>query len=151
MKDRIDQLKLLKAKQTTVESVEVTDSVEKAEQDEVHDHHQHGDNLDAAMDNVKLKKIYEVATILNNVESNPNSVVDKDYFLIKQFMIDTNQMFSEQFECLSSMMLKKVVQNLKIKLYSKSQMLFSKGDKADYAYLVLHGEIGFYAHDFKRC
>ena len=30
-------------------------------------------------------------------------------------------------------------------------MLFSKGDKADYAYLVLHGEIGFYAHDFSRC
>ena len=62
-----------------------------------------------------------------------------------------NYMFSEQFDCLSSMMLKKVVQNLKIKLYSKSQMLFSKGDKADYAYLVLHGEIGFYAYDFARC
>ena len=120
LKERIDQLKLLKSKQTTVESVEVTDSAEKMEQDVHHDHHEHGDNLDVAMDNVKLKKIYEVATILNNVESNPNIVVDKDYFKIKQFMIDMNPMFSDQFDCLSSMMLKKVVQNLKIKLYSKS-------------------------------
>ena len=120
LKERIDQLKLLKSKQTTVESVEVTDSAEKVEQDVHHDHHEHGDNLDVAMDNVKLKKIYEVASILNNVESNPNIVVDKDYFKIKQFMIDMNPMFSDQFDCLSSMMLKKVVQNLKIKLYSKS-------------------------------
>ena len=120
LKERIDQLKLFKSKQTTVESVEVTDSAEKVDQDVHHNHHEHGDNLDVAMDNVKLKKIYEVATILNNVESNPNIVVDKDYFKIKQFMIDMNPMFSDQFDCLSSMMLKKVVQNLKIKLYSKS-------------------------------
>ena len=61
------------------------------------------------------------------------------------------EMFYEQFECVNSQMLKKIVSNLKIKLYTKGQMLFSKGDKADYAYLVLHGEIGFYQHDFARC
>jgi CRP-like cAMP-binding protein len=43
------------------------------------------------------------------------------------------------------------VQNLQIKLYSKRQILFSKGDKADFAYLVLFGEIGFYQYDFARC
>ena len=127
----------------------MTESAEKV--GEQNDHHQHGYNLDAAMENVKLKKIYEIATILNNVESNPNSVVDKDYYKVKQFMIENNQMFSDQFDCLNSMMLKKVIQNLNIKLYSKTQMLFSKGDKADNAYLVLHGEVGFYAYDFRRC
>ena len=100
---------------------------------------------------LKLKKIYKAAAILHNVECNPNNVVDKDYIEIKRFMIDNNHMFQDQFDCLSTMMLKKVVQNLKIKLYSKSQMLFSKGDKADFAYLVLHGDIGFYQHDFARC
>lgn len=30
-------------------------------------------------------------------------------------------------------------------------MIFSKGDKADFAYLVLQGEIGFYQHDFANC
>jgi hypothetical protein len=84
-----------KAKSGTVESfAEVTDSAEKVEPDE-HDHHHHGDNLDEAMANAKLKKIYEVADILKNVDINPNSVVDKDYLKIKQFMIDMNHMFAE--------------------------------------------------------
>lgn len=66
-------------------------------------------------------------------------------------MIENNPMFQEQFECINSSILRKIVQNLQIKLFSKGQMMFSKCDKADFAYLVLEGEIGFYQHDFKHC
>lgn len=66
-------------------------------------------------------------------------------------MIEIYPLFQEQFECINSQVLKKIIQNLKIKLFSKGQMLFSQGDKADFAYLILHGEIGFYQHDLSRC
>ena len=61
------------------------------------------------MENARLFKIYETANILKNVECNIQSVVDKDYSKVKSFMVEVNHIFQDQFECLSSMMLKKVV------------------------------------------
>jgi CRP-like cAMP-binding protein len=39
---------------------------------------------------------------------------------------------------------------LVFKVFSKGQMLFSKGDTADYAYVVLHGNVSLYNMDLTK-
>ena len=41
-------------------------------------------------------------------------------------------------------MIRKVIENVKIKVYKQGEKIFLKRDVADFAYLILHGELSFY-------
>ena len=45
---------------------------------------------------------------------------------------------------------KKVIQNIRIDIFRKGQLIFKYKDKCDFAYLILHGQLNFYKFDFRE-
>lgn len=96
-------------------------------------------------DQEHLEQIYDIGDILNCPLKYTQEEIDE----IISFLIYKNPNLQPQFDFLDNRKRASVVSNIYLDICERGQQIFKKGEKCNFAYLVLYGQIGFY-NDIKN-
>lgn len=96
------------------------------------------------LENKSLERIFKHADILSQIHKR-----DQDIREFANYVQEVAPGMKEKLACLNQQTTKKVIDNITIELVEQGQKLFQKGEMAEYAYIVLHGELSFYSDNLR--